>query len=53
MKQIEKQYIEEEYTSKRPFTIVIMIAVTLAWLLSILAIVFIVNAVFTYTINLF
>ena len=53
MKPTEKQYIEEEYNSKKPFTVIIMIIVTLAWLLSILTIVYTVNAVAEYTFNLF
>ena len=53
METIEKQMIYEEYTSKKPFTALIMIGATVAWLLAILGIAYIVNAVVVYTINLF
>jgi len=51
MKKLEKQMIEEEYTSKKPLTILIMIGIVLVWLMAIFAIVFIVNAVVSYIIG--
>ena len=53
MNPLEKQMIEEEYTSKKPFTIILCFGIALAWLSVIFAITYIVNAVATFTINLF
>ena len=52
MKTLEKQYIQEEYVNKRGFTAVVMIIATLAWLMCIFAIVFVVNSVGSYIMEL-
>ena len=53
MKTIEKKYIEEEYTSKKPFTILVCSLIAFAWLFAIVAICYVVNAVITFTFDLF
>ena len=53
MKTLEEKYIEEEYTSKKPFTIIVCFGVAIAWLLAIFMICYVVNAVIVFTFNLF
>ena len=53
MKTLEEKYIQEEYTSKKPFTIIVCFGVAIAWLFAIFMICYIVNAVIVFTFNLF
>ena len=53
MKTLEEKYIQEEYTPKKPFTIIVCFGIAIAWLLAIFTIVYVVNAVIIYTFNLF
>ena len=52
MKTLEEQMIEEEYTSKMPFTGVIITGIALAWLCLVALICIVVNALAQWLLNL-